>query len=232
MKCKWMLCGLPFLLAATVAHAVPVLTVGVPGDSLLSTPTRPSPSLGTSTLLTFDALVPYASYSTYSSGGVSISSPDGLVVYPFSTQSGPNELYDNSALGSASILITSATAVAEIGVGIADSDAVNVVFQAIGAGGVNLGPAFFESLASTESLINTGNGYYIVGDGTADIFGLRITQALSSVNYSGLAIDDVQLAAAPLAAAVVTPEPSSLLLLSEGLAAASALSYFRKSKQA
>ncbi len=143
MKCKWMLCGLPFLLAATVAHAVPVLTVGVPGDSLLSTPTKPSPNLGTSTLLNFDALVPYASYSTYSSGGVSISSPEGLVVYPFSTQSGPNELYDNSALGSASILITSATAVAEIGVGIADSDAVNVVFQAIGAGGRQPWPGLF-----------------------------------------------------------------------------------------
>ena len=228
MKHTWMLSGLSCLLAATVAQATPVLTVGTPGDSLLSTPTSPSPSLGATTFLNFDSLTPFASYSTYTSGSVSIQSPDGLLVLPYSTQSGPNELYDNSAAGSASILLTSTTGVADIGVGVADSDAVNVTFQALGAGGANLGPAFSESLASTESLINTGNGYYIVGDGTADIYGLRITQALSNANYSGLAIDDVQLAATP----VVTPEPSSLLLLSEGLAAVSALGYFRKFNRA
>ncbi len=228
MKCNWMLPGLSCLLVATTAHAIPVLTVGAPGDSLLSTPAKPTPSLGTTTFLNFDALTPFASYSTYTSGAVSISSPDGLIVLPYSTQSGPNELYDNSALGSASILIGSTTGVADIGVGIADSDAVNVTFQALGAGGVNLGSAFTVNLASTESLINTGNGYYIVGDGIPDIYGLRITQALSNANYSGLAIDDVQLAAAP----VVTPEPSSFLLLSEGFAAVSALGFYRKSKRA
>ncbi len=228
MKCNRILPGLSFLLAATVAQATPVLTVGTPGDSLLATPTKATTLGTTATLLSFDALTAFTSYSIYTSGAVSVSSADGLLVLPYSTQSAPNELFDNSALGSASILISSTTGVSNIGVGIADSDAVNVTFQALGAGGVNLGSAFTENLASTESLINTGNGYYIVGDGTADIYGLRITQALSNPNYSGLAIDDVQLAATP----VVTPEPSSFVLLSEGLAAVSAVGFYRKSKRA
>ena len=92
---------------------------------------------------------------------------------------------------------------------------MTVTIQALSAGGVNLGPAFFETLSATQSTVNTGNGYYVVRDTTSDIYGLRITQALSNVNYSGLAIDDVQLSAAAQVSPV--PEPSSLLLVAEGM---------------
>ena len=51
---------------------------GTPGDSLLSSPSKPTPILG-GTFLNFDTLAPFASYSTFSSGGISISSPDGLI---------------------------------------------------------------------------------------------------------------------------------------------------------
>jgi hypothetical protein len=42
-------------------------------------------------LINFDSLTPFATYSTYTSSGVSISSPDGLEVLPYSTEDGPNE---------------------------------------------------------------------------------------------------------------------------------------------
>jgi hypothetical protein len=187
-----------------------VLTVGTPGDSLLSTPSKPSPILG-GTFLNFDSLTPFASYSSYSASGITISSPDGLLVLPYSTQSGPNELFDNSAAGSADILVSLAYGVYGIGIGIADSDPVTISIQALGMGGVHLGSAFLENLATTESSVNTGNGYYVVKDTTPDIYGLLITETVSNANYSGLAIDDVQI--------TPTPEPSSLALLATGLAA-------------
>ena len=222
MKSKLMLCGLSVLFMTTVAHATPTLTVGQPGDSLLSTPSKPSINLG-GTTLNFDSLAPNATYSTYSASGVSISSPDGLVVLPYSTQSGPNELYDNSSDGSASILISLTQGVTGIGFGIADSDPVSIMVQAIGAGGIALGSPFLESLLTTESLVNTGNGYYAVRDTTADIFGLRITEAAGDPNYSGLALDDVQVAP--------VPEPSSFLLLAEGIGGIVALRSFRRFKR-
>jgi hypothetical protein len=190
------------------AHASPVLVVGTPGDDLLSTPTGPSPNLH-GTLLNFDSLTPFNTYSTYTSGGVSISSPDGLVVYPYSTQSGPNELFDNSAEGSASIDISLTQASYDIGIGIADSDPVSITIQALGLGGVDLGSPFTENLATTENLINTGNGYYVVESTTPAIYGLQITESAGNPNYSGLAIDDV--------AIDYTPEPPSLVLLATGL---------------
>ena len=213
MNGKW-IGSLALMLAAAVAHATPVLTVQQPSNSQLATPTKVA-SLG-GTLINFDSLAANTSYATtYSTAGVSISSPDGLVVLPYSTQSGPNELYDNSAAGSANLTVLLTGGYSAIGVGIADSDPVTVTIQALGAGGVNLGPAFFENLSATQSTVNTGNGYYVVRDTTSDIYGLRITQALSNVNYSGLAIDDVQLSAAAQVSPV--PEPSSLLLVAEGM---------------
>jgi MYXO-CTERM domain-containing protein len=205
MKTRSAVGALCLLLTAFAAKATPVLTVGTPADSLLSKPSSASPSLG-GTKLNFDNLTAFSSFSSYSASGITISSPDGLVVLPYSTQSGPNELYDNSTDGSANLLISLSSGVNAIGVGIADADPVNLEFVALGQNGADLG-AFLVNLAATESSVNTGNGYYVIGDTTPDIYGLLILQPVGNDNYSGLAIDDVQ----------VTPEPASLTLLGTGL---------------
>jgi len=186
-------------------QAGPVLITGTPADAYTLPNTGASPNLH-GILVNFDNLTPFATYSTYTSGGVSISSPDGLMVLPYSSQSAPNELFDDSAAGSANLTIGLTQGATAIGVGIADSDAVTITLQALNSGGTAFGPAF--NLTIPETGANPGNGYYVVEDTTADIYGLRITQPLSNANYSGLAIDDVQ----------VAPEPSTLMLLAAGAA--------------
>lgn len=223
MNTRAILCGVSLALAALAAHATPTLTVGTPGDSMLSTPSQRTPVLG-GTFLNFDSLTPFATYSTYSSNGISISSPDGLQVLPYSTQSGPNELFDTSSDGSADITISLASPSSALAFGIADSDPVSLTIQAIGANGALLGSAFTENLATTESATNTGNGYYILQDTSSDIYGLVLTQATGDPSYSGLALDDVQIAP--------TPEPSTLSLMGLG---ASSMAFFlsrRRQKQA
>jgi hypothetical protein len=208
LKIKPLLLTSLFLSLPLAVHAGPVLIIGTPGDSLLATPTGPSPNLD-SILLTFSELTPFSTFdpSTYASEGVTISSPDGLTVLPFSTQSNPNYLYDNGVNGdgTADITIGLTGGTTAIGFGIADSDSpVNIEVQALGAGDVDLGSAF--SVSIPEDTINPGNGYFVVEDSTPDIFGLVITQTDSSPLNSGLAIADVQ----------VAPEPSSFLLLLGG----------------
>jgi hypothetical protein len=208
MKIKATLCCLSLLFTGmAAAHAAPILLVGTPGDSFLSTPTKASPNLN-GTFLNFDSLTPFATMSTYTSNNVTISSPDGLEVFPFSTQSGPNELFDNSAAGSANINISLTQAAYGIGVGIADSDPVTIMIQALGLGGVDLGSAFAVTIPETGT--TAGNGYFVVEDFTAPLYGLQITEAVSNPNFSGLAIDDVQVGS--------TPEPSSMVLMATALA--------------
>jgi hypothetical protein len=213
MKFTLAFCGL--LLTSVIAHAGPVLVTGTPSDSYDSPAiTKPSPYLG-GVLLNFDSLSPLTLLSSYSSSGVTITSPDGLEVYPYSTQSGPNELYDDSAAGSADIFIDLSGGSKYIGVGIADSDItaagspVNITLQALAAGGGDLGSAFTVTIPETGP--NPGNGYFLLEDTTSDIFGLQISQPVGNAAlYSGLAIDDVQAA----------PEPSTFMLLIAGVAIA------------
>jgi hypothetical protein len=193
------------LLTPLLMQAGPVLLTGTPANAFSLPTTSESPNFH-AILVNFDSLTAFATFSTFTSGGVSISSPDGLEVLPFSSQSAPNEMFDNSAAGSANLTIGLTQGTTAIGVGIADSDAVTITLQALTSGGTVFGPAF--SLTIPETNPNPGNGYYVVEDTTADIFGLRITQPLSSANFSGLAIDDVQ----------VAPEPSTLILLTAGAA--------------
>lgn len=207
MKTKMLLCA-SFLLATLFANATVTLVVGTPGNSQLSTPTGPTKI--SQTLINFDSLTPFSTFDpgTYAAQGVtSISSPDGLLVIPYSTQSDPNELYDTSSDGSADITIDLNHGATGIGIGIADSDPVSITLQALDMNGNPFGSAFTIDLATTESTINTGNGYYILKDPSSDIYGLEILQTSGSVNYSGLAIDDLQIA----------PEPASLSLLVTGL---------------
>ena len=148
--------------------------------------------------------------TTYS-GDVTITSPDGLYVIPDSSQSAPNELYDNGAGGTANLTITLNQGASAVGVGIADSDVdasgdpVDIFLQALNSTGGDLGAPQLETI--TEIGSNPGNGYFYVTDTTPDIYGIQITQSVSNpALYSGLAIDDVQAA----------PEPSTFLLLIGG----------------
>jgi len=193
------------VLATASAGAAPILGTGTPGNSYLATPTGPSPAFGV--LFNFDALTPGSTFnpSQYAAQGVKISSPDGLLVEPFSTQSSPNELFDNSANGSANIKITT-LATQEIGIGIADSDPVTITLQALNAGGIGFGSLFNVTIPSGGS--NPGNGYFTVSDTSYDIYGLQIVEKVGNVNYSGLAIDDLQVAP--------TPEPAGLALCGVG----------------
>jgi hypothetical protein len=194
------------LLTGFSAYANPVLITGTPGDANLAVPTRPSPTLGN--LINFDNVLTCTSTACPSLTvlNATFSSPDGVLVIPFSTQSFPNELFDNSANGSANLSIQLIGGVTEIGVGIADSDPVTVTLQALNSSGTPFGNAF--AVTIPENTVNPGNGYYVVSDTTPDIFGLLVTQPVGSANFSGLAIDDVQ----------STPEPSTFLLLASGAA--------------
>ena len=174
-----------FLLAtifvAVSSNAAPVLGTGTAGNAALKT--GPSPSFGE--IFNFDSLTANSTFSpgTYAAQGVNISSPDGLVVYPYSTQS----------------------------IGMADSDVsatnvpVTISLQALNSSGVGFGSIF--NVTITDTGINAGNGYVTLSDSTADIYGLQILQPVSNAAlYSGLAIDDLQ----------VAPEPSTWALLGAG----------------
>jgi hypothetical protein len=200
-----LLCAMA-LLTSLSAYAAPVLTVGTPGNANLAVPTGPLPNLGN--LINFDNISTCTSTpcTTLTVLNATFSTSDGSLIIPFSSQSYPNELFDNSANGTANLSILLTSGVNGIGVGIADSDPVTITLQALNSSGNPFGTAFVVTIP--ENTANPGNGYYVVSDTTPDIFGLAITQSTGNVNYSGLAIDDVQ----------TTPEPSSGLLIASGVA--------------
>lgn len=212
------LLGCILVLSPIAAFSSPILVTGTPGDALLSTPTGPSPNLG-EILIDFSTLTPFDSFSSYSADGVTISSPDGFTVLPFSTQTvNPNELFDNGPNGVANITIATAFATDAIGVGIADSDPVDIELQALGLGGADLGSPF--SVTIPENTVNPGNAYFVIEDSTRDLYGIQILQTTGNPNYSGLAISDVQ----------VVPEPASLPLMAGALAAMAGLVSRRRKK--
>ena len=203
----------PALLAFSLfANASTTLITGTPGDAQLATPAGPSLSFGP--VINFDSLTPNTTlsptaFASASQGIASLSSPDGLTVLPYSTQSFPNEIFDNGINGTANLSIKLSTGSNEIGIGIADSDAVSVTLQALGLNGLALGSAFSVTIPANVS--NPYNGYYAISDTGYAIGGLQILQTASSSSYSGLAIDDLQVAPAP--------EPASFVLAAAGLLA-------------
>jgi hypothetical protein len=210
------------ILAALSANAAPTLVTGTAGNSVLAMPTSPTPNLG-GTFINFDDLTAGSGVGTaaYASQGVSsISSPGGLTVIPFSTQSSPNELFDSSPNGTAHITIDLASGVSSIGIGIADSDPFAVTLQVLAADGTVLSSPFAVTIPDTG--VNSGNGYFFISDTSNDIFGLQILQNSGSVNNSGLAIDDLQFAAS-------APEPATYALFGAG---AVLLALVRKRKRA
>lgn len=221
MKSRIGLCCVSLALAAPIAKAQITVTPGTPADSTFSTPKPASPNLG-GTDLNFDGLTPYSSFPSYSSGGVTISSPDGLTVFPFSSQSAPNELFDSSADGSANITIALNQANDAIGFGVADSDGVDLTINALGASGNTL-ESFTEFLDPNAGPVNEpGNFYFVVSDSVSGLYGVQLMVAAPAGGGSGLAIDDVQ----------VAPEPSSLALLATGLSSLAGFGAFRRFKQA
>ena len=203
-----------FLMMPLLVQAGPVWFTGTPADDSSLPNTPASPKLG-GVLVNFDGLAscqtfPPSGCTNYSGtafSGITISSPDGLYAIPFSGQTSPNELFDNSAEGSASITVATAGGQYAFGVGISDLDDVTITLQALGAGGVAFGVP--DVVTITQIGGNPGNGYFYVRDTVTDLYGFTITQSSSDPSFSGLAIDDVQ---------AVTPEPSTLLLLSAGAA--------------
>jgi hypothetical protein len=158
--------------------------------------------------------------SQYASQGVAISSPDGLLIYPFSTQTaGEIELFDPGATnsstcvstsscdGTANITISLAGGVNNLAVGISEFDnPLSLTIEALGAGMTDLGSMNVSAaVVAAESATNTGNTYFVAEDTTPGIFGLKITQT-TATDGSGLAIAEVE----------ASPEPSTFLLLIGG----------------
>lgn len=196
--------------ASALANASPALITATPGDANLSTPTGPSITFGV--LINFDTLTPNSTLNPgqYAAQGItSISSPDGLTVIPYSTQSFPNEIFDDSSNGAANITISLSHGSNEIGIGIADSDPVLITLQPLSIGGTALGSPFQVSVP--ENTVNPGNGYYVIADPNYELGGLQILQSSANAAYSGLAIDDLQVAGAP--------EPASISLALAGILA-------------
>lgn len=227
------------LMMPLLVKAGPVWSIGTPANAYSLPPiTKPTPYFG-SVLVNFDSLTACGTFPIPATGctnvsgntyanDVTITSADGLYVIPYSSQSAPNELYDNGAGGTANTTISLAAGADQVGVGIADSDVdanaspVNIFLQALDVNGNPLGAADEVTLPETGS--NPGNGYFYVADTTDDIYGIQITQSVSNPDlYSGLAIDDVQAA----------PEPSTwLLMIGGGLAMMATIGSSRLRKKA
>ena len=210
MNSKRLLLPSLFLPFACALSASPTLSVGTPADSYLATPSAVTPRFGV--LINFDSINASPSGTALSptqyalQGVKNISSPDGLLVYPYSSQSGPNEVYDPGAGGTANITVNLSGGVSKIGIGIADSDPTTITFQALNSSGNPFGMALSLNVLQSGDPNNYGNGYYMLTDTTPDIYGFVITQATANATYSGLAIDDLQ----------VAPEPASFALFGIG----------------
>lgn len=195
------------LATAALAQAA-TITVGTAGNSTLSTPSKPSPSVGPIVSLSglANTANPLASITT---GGVTFSSKDGVQAIPYSTMyNTPNEIFDAGSNGVANLMLSLAGGVNALGFGVTDSDGVSISLQILGANGVALGSPVVENLASTADV--NGNSYFVIKDTAYDIYGVTITQSVANANYSGLAVGDIEVAP--------TPEPTALYLLGAGLA--------------
>jgi hypothetical protein len=239
MSIKKLSCIPAMLLMPLLAQAGTVQIVqGTPGDNNLLPASSPSPSF--STVINFANLesqivalgptnaancdnngtnCPTFNPSQYASPqGVTISSPDGLLIYPFSDQTaGGIELFDPGATspstctstgtcdGTANITIGLAGGVNAIAVGLSDfDDPVALTIEALGAGGADL-ETLDVSLDVENATAGTGQTYFVAEDTTPGIYGLEITQT-DVTDGSGLALAEVEL----------TPEPSTFMLLIGG----------------
>jgi hypothetical protein len=232
LNLKPALCISLILVAPLLAQASTIQIIqGIAGDSNNSPATAPSPSF--SNVINFANLAgqisslpaaaqancvnnglqcPTFNPSQYASQGVTISSPDGLLIFPFSTQTaGGIELFDEGTGGdgdgTANITIGLANPVDSLAVGISEfDDPVTLTIEALGAGNTVLASLdVSNAVENAEMAINTGNTYFVAQDTTPGIYGLKILQT-TQTGGSGLALAEVEYA----------PEPSTLLLMIGG----------------
>jgi hypothetical protein len=216
---------------------------GIPGDNSSLPVTSPSP--GFSKVIDFSTLYPTGNSNCinngmgcptfnstqYASQGATISSPDGLLIYPFSDQTaGAVELFDPGSTdsstctstpgtcdGTANITINLAYGVGDLAVGLSDfDDPVSLTLSVLGAGNTVLYSMDVSSAVEAATL-TTGQTYFVAEDTTPAIYGLEITQTTQTFG-SGLALAEVE----------YTPEPSTLLFLIGGGAAIIGISRRRK----
>ena len=228
------------LMMPLLAEAGTVSVVqGTPGANSLLPPSLPSPGFASpinfANLLSQITSLPTATQANcvnnglqcptfsptqYASQGVTISSPDGLLIYPFSDQTaGGIELFDPGATspstciangscdGTANITIGLAGGVNNLAVGLSEFDSpVTLTLEALGAGNTVLASMDVSSaVEAAESAINTGNTYFVAEDTTPGILGLQILQT-TVTDGSGLALAEVEF----------SPEPSTFLLMIGG----------------
>jgi hypothetical protein len=158
--------------------------------------------------------------SQYASQGVTISSPDSLIIYPFSDQTaGGIELFDPGATnpstctstqtcdGTANITIGLAGGVNDLAVGISEfDDPIDVTINVLGLGGAVLFSNTLNVTADIEAAAaGTGQTYFVAEDTTPGIYGLQILQT-NVTDGSGLALAEVE----------ASPEPSTFMLLIGG----------------
>ena len=190
---------------------------GTPGDNSKLPATSPSPAL--SGLINFANLesqitalgstnasncdnngigCPAFNPTQFASQGVTISSPDGLLIYPFSDQiAGGIELFDPGATdnaggdaaciadgdcdGTANITVSLASKVTALGVGLSDFDSgLDVTINVLGSAG---GTLFSENVSSAmdTAALTTGQTYFVAEDTTPGaIYGLQIVQSANT----------------------------------------------------
>jgi PEP-CTERM motif len=238
MKINPLICIPLMLLMPLLSEADTIQIVqGTPGDNTFLPPISPSPSF--TNVINFANLesqitslptaaqencinnglqCPSFTSTQYASQGVTISSPDGLLIYPFSDQTaGGIELFDPGATnpstclstsscdGTANITISLTNGVGELAVGLSDfDDPVSVTLTVLGAGDTIL-ESMNVSSAVEAATQTTGQTYFVAEDTAPGIYGLQITQTIAT-DGAGLALAEVE----------YTPEPSTLLLLIGG----------------
>jgi hypothetical protein len=218
---------IPVMLMMPLLSQAGTVTIvqGAAGDANFLPATPPSPAF--SNVINFSTLTtnvncsasnfvvadcPVFNSTTYASQGVTISSPDGLLIEPFSTQTAGGIYLADAGTGgdgdgTANITIGLANGVNALAVGISEFDApIDLTIEAIGAGGTVLDSLDVSAaVEAAESAENTGNTYFVAEDTTPGIYGLVITQTVQT-DESGLALAEVE----------ATPEPSTFLLLIGG----------------
>jgi hypothetical protein len=218
------------LMMPLLAEAGTVSVVqGTPGNNNLLPASLPSPSFASpinfANLLSQITSLPTATQANcvnnglqcptfnsaqYASQGVTISSPDGLLIYPFSDQTaGGIELFDEGTGGdldgTANITIGLAGGVNNLAVGLSDFDTpVTLTLEVLGLGGADLG-TFDVSTPVENATATTGQTYFVAEDTTPGIYGLQILQT-TMTGGSGLALAEVEF----------SPEPSTFLLMIGG----------------